>query len=137
MLDVNLREAQCDQKNYRLDPRCSGKVVNVLRRLSHEASTRHGSRDAPGYDRDLFHDDGTKDLLGPTESRSGDIDEIVRPSTAAMPPSLTAAQEFGKQLGDTIAVTPGPPSSAASPSCGSRATSEPAERRAGAGGEDE
>ena len=43
-----------------------------------EGTHRSESRATRGYERDLLRDDDTKNLLGPTESRPADIDEIVR-----------------------------------------------------------
>ncbi|MEA5456732.1 hypothetical protein SPF06_18570 [Sinomonas sp. JGH33] len=67
-----------------------------------EGTHRPGSRETPGYDRDLLREDDTENLLGPTESRPADIDEIVRSHAPAVPPRPTAAQELRYQLGDAI-----------------------------------
>jgi hypothetical protein len=59
-----------------------------------EGTHRPASKENPGYDRDLLRDnDGN--LLGPTESRSVNIDEIIR---SHVPPRPTAAQQIASQL---------------------------------------
>lgn len=63
---------------------------------------RSGSRATPGYDRDLLREDDSENLLGPTESRPADIDEIVRSSSSASPPRPTPLQELHYQLGYAI-----------------------------------
>lgn len=47
-----------------------------------DGSHRSSSRSTPGYERDLLREDGTEDLLGPTESRPADLDEIAHQLTA-------------------------------------------------------
>lgn len=42
-----------------------------------EGAHRPKSRNTPGTDREIWHQDDTNDLLGPTESRAADIEEIV------------------------------------------------------------
>lgn len=42
-----------------------------------EGTHRAKSRNTPGADRDLLYKDGTNDLLGPTESRPVDLEELV------------------------------------------------------------
>lgn len=67
-----------------------------------EGTHRSSSKATPGYERDLLREDGTEQLLGPTESRPADIDQIVRSRrpSAFVPPS--PGQEFRYQLGDII-----------------------------------
>lgn len=57
-----------------------------------EGTRRSGSKETAGYDRDLLRDNGTGNLLGPTESRPANIDEIIRSHTSALPSRPTARQ---------------------------------------------
>lgn len=68
----------------------------------HERTHRSGSRANPGYERDLLREDDTENLLGPTESRPADIDEIVRSRRPPTPPQPILGEEFRYQLGDAI-----------------------------------
>lgn len=67
-----------------------------------EGAHRSSSRATPGYERDLLRQDDSENLLGPTESRPADIDEIVRSHMPPASPRATAGQEFGRQIGDAI-----------------------------------
>lgn len=67
-----------------------------------EGTHRAGSRETPGYDRDLLRENGTENLLGPTESRPANIDEIIRSHTSAMPPRPTVAQQIAGQVVSNI-----------------------------------
>lgn len=58
-----------------------------------KGTRRSGSRETPGYDRDLLRED-TGHLLGPTESRPANIDEIIQEHAPALPPHPTVAQQF-------------------------------------------
>jgi len=73
-----------------------------------EGAHRSSSRATPGYERDLLREDNTEDLLGPTESRPADIDEIVRSRSPQGPSLPTPGQQFRSRLGDAImeALTP-------------------------------
>ncbi|WP_312677898.1 hypothetical protein [Microbacterium sp.] len=61
---------------------------------------RTKSRATAGYERDLLRSDSDDELLGPTESRAADIDEIVQahspvsPVTSAASPPPTAGQQI-------------------------------------------
>ena len=66
--------------------------LRVVRRR--EGTHRPASKENPGYDRDLLRDnDGN--LLGPTESRPVNIEEIIRSHGPHRP---TAAEQFATQL---------------------------------------
>ena len=67
-----------------------------------EGTHRSESRATRGYERDLLRDDDTKNLLGPTESRPADIDEIVRSRGPVAPARPSPGQEFRYQVGDAI-----------------------------------
>lgn len=67
-----------------------------------EGTHRSESRATRGYERDLLRDDDTKNLLGPTESRPADIDEIVRSRGPLVPARPSPGQEFRYQVGDAI-----------------------------------
>lgn len=67
-----------------------------------EGTHRSSSRATPGYERDLLREDDSENLLGPTESRPADIDEIVRSRRPAAPSRPTPGQELRYQLGDVI-----------------------------------
>lgn len=63
-----------------------------------EGTHRSGSRETPGYDRDLLRENDTGNLLGPTESRPANIDEIIQAHTPAVLPSPTIAQQVAGQV---------------------------------------
>lgn len=65
-----------------------------------EGTHRSESRATRGYERDLLRDDDTRNLLGPTESRPADIDEIVRSRRPVAPARPSPGQESGYQVGD-------------------------------------
>ncbi|AQP44935.1 hypothetical protein RPIT_09160 [Tessaracoccus flavus] len=67
-----------------------------------EGTHRSESRATRGYERDLLRDDDTRNLLGPTESRPADIDEIVRSRGPVGPARPSPGQEFRYQVGDAI-----------------------------------
>ena len=67
-----------------------------------EGTHRSGSRETHGYDRDLLRENGTEKLLGPTESRPADIDEIIRSHTHAVPPRPTVGQQLAGQIGSAV-----------------------------------
>lgn len=73
-----------------------------------EGTHRASSRETPGYDRDLLRENGTNNLLGPTESRPANIDEIIRSHTPASPSHPTLAQQVvGQVVSDFMnALTP-------------------------------
>ncbi|MCA4131902.1 hypothetical protein [Arthrobacter sp. M4] len=59
-----------------------------------EGTHRPASKENPGYDRDLLRDNDGH-LLGPTESRPVNIDEIIR---THVPPRPTIAQQIAGQV---------------------------------------
>lgn len=63
-----------------------------------EGTHRSGSRETPGYDRDLLRENGTEKLLGPTESRPANIEEIIRSHAPAVPLRPTLAQQIAGQF---------------------------------------
>lgn len=63
-----------------------------------EGTHRSSSRETPGYERDLLREDDTENLLGPTESRPANIDDIIRSHTPAMPPRPSIAQQIAGQV---------------------------------------
>lgn len=58
---------------------------------------RSASNGTAGYDRDLLRENGTGNLLGPTESRPANIDDIIRSRTPAAP-------TMGQQIAGEIAI---------------------------------
>lgn len=63
-----------------------------------EGTHRSSSRETPGYERDLLRENDTENLLGPTESRPANIDEIIRSHTHAVPPRPTVTQQVAGQV---------------------------------------
>lgn len=68
--------------------------------LMPDGAHRSRSRGTPGYERDLLREGDSKILLGPTESRPADPDELFRSRTPKARPA--AGSEFGQQLGNAI-----------------------------------
>ncbi|NUT72733.1 hypothetical protein [Pseudarthrobacter sp. C4D7] len=67
-----------------------------------EGTRRSGSRETSGYDRDLLRENDTGKLLGPSESRPANIDDIIRSHTPAMPPDPTVAQQIAGQVASDL-----------------------------------
>lgn len=96
-----LRSADCERTrlhfSYENGKRMShDEELRYVRRR--EGTHRSSSRETPGYERDLLRENDTENLLGPTESRPANIDEIIRSHTHGVPPRPTAAQQIAGQV---------------------------------------